>query len=242
MFASADPVISVIIPARNEEQHLPRCLESLRLAASRLDRPIEVIVVLNRCTDRTDEIARSFGCRIQRDDSKNLSRIRNAGAALATGEIIVTVDADSTVSANMLKAVVGALSNVGVVGGGVLILPERISLGILITGLFLLPLLLRRRVSAGLFYCERGDFEAIGGFDERLVSIEDIDFAERLKAHGARTGRRFKTLFHAYVRTSCRKFDIFGDWYLLRNRAFLRSITCGTNETAANAYWYDVER
>jgi glycosyltransferase involved in cell wall biosynthesis len=242
MFASTDPVISVIIPARNEEQHLPKCLESLRLAASTIDLPIEVIVVLNRCTDGTEFVARYAGCRIQHNDSKNLSRIRNAGAALATGEILVTIDADSTVSPNMFKAVVRALSRGDVVGGGVLIRTERVSVGILITGLFLLPLLLRRGVSAGLFYCKRADFEAIGGFDERLVSIEDIDFAERLKLHGARTGRRFKTLWNAYVRTSCRKFDLFGDWYLLRNRTFRRSITCGTNEAAANAYWYDVER
>ena len=198
--------------------------------------------MLNRCTDGTERIARAAGCRIQHDDSKNLSRIRNAGAALANGDIVVTVDADSTVSPNMFNAIVRALSHGDVVGGGVLIRTERLSLGILITGLVLLPLLLRRGVSAGLFYCKRSDFEEIRGFDERLVSVEDIDFAERLKAHGIRTGRRFKTLFNAYVRTSCRKFDLFGDWYLLRNPSFRRSITSGSNEVAANAYWYDVQR
>ena len=87
--------ISLIVPAHNESAFLPSCLEAARKAASRIDSEVEMIVILNRCTDDTEEIARRHGCRIVREDAKNLSLIRNAGVAAATGEIIVTCDADS---------------------------------------------------------------------------------------------------------------------------------------------------
>jgi glycosyltransferase involved in cell wall biosynthesis len=47
--------------------------------------------------DRTEEIAVSLGCRMVREDARNLSRIRNAGVSAATGEMIVTIDADSVI-------------------------------------------------------------------------------------------------------------------------------------------------
>ncbi|NDC36861.1 MAG: glycosyltransferase, partial [Proteobacteria bacterium] len=184
--------LSIIIPARNEELLLPRALAAIRAAAQFYqDLSYEVIVVLNRCTDRTEEIAREHGCRIVKEDSKNLSIIRNAGAQAALGELVITVDADSVMSRNMFQEVDRALSNPDIVGGGVMIWPERWSLGIVCTGLALLPIALRHRISCGLFFCRKADFFAIGGFNPELVSVEDIDFAKRLKAHGRRSRRRF---------------------------------------------------
>jgi len=66
----------------------------------------------------------------------------------------------------------------------------------------LLPLILKYRVTGGLFWCRRRDFEAIGGFNEDFVSLEDLDFALRLKAHGRTTGRRFSTLRGGHIVTS----------------------------------------
>jgi len=54
-----------------------------------------VIVILNRCTDRTGEIACEWGARTVQEDEPNLSKIRNAGAEVAKGRILVTCDADS---------------------------------------------------------------------------------------------------------------------------------------------------
>lgn len=203
---------------------------------------MEIIVVLNRCTDGTERIARDAGCRVIVEDAKNLSAIRNAGARIAQGQIILTVDADSLVSENMLEAVDHSLAKGNVVGGGVLIVPERYSLGILITALYLLPIALRYGISAGLFFCRREDFNAIGGFDERLVSVEDIDFARRLKTHGKLTGRRFVTLFRASITTSCRKFDRFGDWYFVFRPHLVWSLLKGRNQSQADKVWYDFER
>ncbi|HEX7261169.1 MAG TPA: hypothetical protein VF258_05085, partial [Luteolibacter sp.] len=68
----------------------------------------------------------------------------------------------------------------------------------------------------------------------------DVDFARRLKAHGRKSGRSWGTLMRAPLITSCRKFDEFGDWYLFRNPAFVRSIFRGDDRKAADRFWYDV--
>ena len=86
---------SIIIPAYNEEKLLGRCLDSIIAASVPYKGQVEVIVVLNRCTDRTEEIARSYDCIIVTEDRKNMSIIRNAGVKVARGEIIATIDADS---------------------------------------------------------------------------------------------------------------------------------------------------
>jgi len=67
---------SVIIPAHNEEKFLPDCLEALERARERVEGEVETIVVLNRCGDGTEEIAKTFGARLVREDEANLSVIR----------------------------------------------------------------------------------------------------------------------------------------------------------------------
>ena len=90
------PRISLIIPAHNESAFLPACLAAARRAEARIDSKVEIIVVLNRCTDDTEEPSPcTMDVCIVREDAKNLSRIRNAGVGAASGEIIVTCDADS---------------------------------------------------------------------------------------------------------------------------------------------------
>lgn len=238
----AIPKISVIIPARNEECTLPVCLAALKASQEKLNVPLEVIVVVNRSSDRTEEVARLHNCVVLNDDSKNLSAIRNRGCRAARGEIIITVDADSRVSPTLLPYAVRLLERADVVGGGVLILPERWSVGILLTGLLLVPLILLYGISGGAFFFRKEDFEAIDGFNEKLSSAEDIDFAKRLKAHGRRTGRTFKNLFRAYIITSCRKFDHFGDWYFIRNPRLTLRLLRGTDQRAADKIWYDFPR
>ena len=99
------PRFSILIPARNEEKCLPGCLESIKAAAGPFPDQVEVIVAINRCTDRTEEIAVAHGAKVVHDDSRNLAKIRNAAARTATGEVIVTIDADSRMSANMLSEI-----------------------------------------------------------------------------------------------------------------------------------------
>lgn len=206
---------SIIIPAYNEEDFIVDCIESISKAAEPYTGEIEIIVVLNRCTDRTEEIAVSYGARITREDSKNLSKIRNAGAKLAEGEIIVTIDADSRMSANMLTEIEKVLGSGKYIGGGVPVLPERYSLGIRTTMFLLNMVLWLAGLTGGLYWCYRRDFEAIGGFNEDLLMGEDLDFAKRLKEHGKKKNLKLLKLRNVHIITSMRKLDKFGDWYFL---------------------------
>lgn len=232
--------ISLIIPAHNEEAFITAGLEAAVEAQKRVACGVEMIVVLNRCTDGTEAIARKFGCRIVREDARNLSLIRNAGAAAAKGEILITCDADSRMHPDTFAEVVRRLESGRYVGGGAMIYPERWSAGIVASGISVLPYLICSGVSFGLFWCWKRDFDAIGGFDERFVSVEDLDFAQRLKKHGRKDGRKWGTLFRPALVTSCRKFDEFGDWYLFRNPGFVRRIFRGDDRKAADQFWYDV--
>jgi glycosyltransferase involved in cell wall biosynthesis len=230
--------ISVITPAHNEAHYLGRCIDSVKIAAQRASIRVEHIVVLNRCTDNTEKIALSGGCRIVREDARNLSRIRNAGAAKIQGKIIVTLDADSWMSPNMFSEVVRLLDSGRYIGGGVRIYPERWSLGIVCSLMVVIPYVIWHRVSAGMFWCYKCDFEAIGGFDESLVCVEDLDFAKRLKQLGRSRRQRYGTIRKAHVTTSCRKFDQFGDWYFVRHPWVVYDIF-KRKQKAADAFYYD---
>jgi glycosyltransferase involved in cell wall biosynthesis len=235
-----NPRISLIIPAHNEEAFLPGCLAAAKAAGDGVDAGVEIIVVLNRCNDGTERIALDHGCRIVREDAKNLSKIRNAGAAAAAGDIVVTCDADSRMHLGTFAEILRRLDAGKTIGGGALVLPERWSVGIVASVLSIVPYLAFTGVSFGLFWCFKRDFEAIRGFDERFVSVEDVDFACRLKAHGRASGRKWGTLVRTPLVTSCRKFDQFGDWYLFRNPTFVRRVFRGDDRKAADHFWYDV--
>jgi glycosyltransferase involved in cell wall biosynthesis len=236
------PRFSVIIPARNEERFIGACLESIRVAGTAYEGQVEVIVVLNRCTDKTEEIAHGFGARTIREDARNLARIRNAGAHAAVGQVLVTIDADSTMSPGTLAAIDGALASGTTVGGGTPIRPDRSSAGIQVTLMLLNLALTIWQFSGGLFWCSLEDFEAIGGFNESLVSGEDVDFARRLKAYGEFVRRPFSTLRGAHIVTSCRKFDVFGDWCAVKYPLLMWRLLRGKNQRAADSFYYDFER
>lgn len=57
-----DVKFSIIIPAHNEEKYIGKCLDSIVKASEAYKEQTEVIVVLNRCTDKTEEIAKSYHC------------------------------------------------------------------------------------------------------------------------------------------------------------------------------------
>jgi len=232
-------MFSIVIPAHNEEAYIAACLDSVAGAARPYPGEVETVVVVNRCTDRTEAIARQRGAVIVHEDARNLARIRNAGARAARGEILCTIDADSRMSANMLQEIERRLSSGKYVGGGVRVKPDRWSLGIVVSAVILLLLMIRSYVSGGLFWLYRRDFEALGGFDERWVCVEDLDFARRLRAFGRARGQRYGTLMRAHIRTSCRKFDQFGDWHMVLNPRRVRALLSGRDQKAADEYYYD---
>ncbi len=232
--------ITVVTPAHNEQDFIGRCIGSVQAAARESGLNVEHVVVLNRCTDRTEQIALDGGCRVVREDARKIGRIRNAGAAAAQGKIIATIDADSWMSENMLSEIKRMLDTGRYVGGGVRVWPERFSIGIFCSVLLLVPYLIWHGVkSAGLFWCYKEDFDAIGGFDESMVAVEDVDFAKRLRRHGRQSGRRYGTIRKAHITTSCRKFDQFGDWYFVRRPNAIYDLF-NQDKALADQFYYDV--
>jgi glycosyltransferase involved in cell wall biosynthesis len=236
---------SIIIPAHNEEYFIGRCLDSISKASAAYQSQVETIVVLNRCTDGTEKIACDWGAKVIRNEDKNLAKIRNAGAKHAIGEILVTIDADSWMTENMLVEIDRMLQSGKYIGGGVPILPERTSAGIFFSLVFLKGFILLSGLAGGLYWCYRRDFEAVGGFNENLLVAEDLDFAKRLKVYGRERGKKFITLRNASITTSCRKFDHFGDWIVFRillfHRRELRESIIGTSTEFPNRFFYDFE-
>lgn len=244
-----NPLISVVIPAHNEEKYIAACLESVKCAAALTgggQDSVEIVVALNRCTDGTEEVARRFGAVLVTNDDRSIARVRNAGVNASHGEIVVTIDADSVMSECALCEVAEMLGSGRFIGGGTPVRFQRMSIGIFFSALYvawnLIPVMLRNRaaLSGGMFWFRRRDFDQIGGFDESLVSLEDMDFAVRLNRLGVSRGLKYGTLKKTHIVTSSRKFDAFGDWYLIRNRKLTKRIFTGRDREAADRFYYDV--
>lgn len=241
----ATPAFSIIVPAHDEEALIGRCLESIRLAVARAGVGAEIIVVANRCTDRTEAIAEAGGAIVVRNDDRNISAIRNAGVAASTGEIVVTLDADNVMHPLALREVQRKIATGRYVGGGCGFVPERRSWGLAASCALIRVVTVVARVGGVMYWCPRTDFDAVDGFDESLTVAEDLDFARRLRLHGRRSGRRFLNLRGVPVIVCCRKFDSFGDWHIFtlagRGREVVASIK-GTDRRFADEYFYDFER
>lgn len=116
--------VGVVIPARDEEALIARCLTAVAEAVRAVDVTVSVVVVADGCLDRTAEIARGFpGVRVLEIESSNVGAAREAGARAAVelgAEWLANTDADSVVPPNWLVeqlalAAVGADIVVGTV-------------------------------------------------------------------------------------------------------------------------------
>jgi glycosyltransferase involved in cell wall biosynthesis len=236
------PTFSIVVPAYNEERYLPKCLDAIDKAQAALGEPVEVIVVDNVSTDGTAALARARGARVVETPEKCLSAVRNRGVAAATGKYVCTIDSDSWMSENMLVLVKEVMDSGRYVGGGVAnFRPDRLSAGIILSHLMLVPIGLVARISCVMFYTTKEHFDAVGGFNEKLLAAEDGDFAWRLKRYGRKKGLRFKNILKEHVITSARKFDEFGDWFMFRHPLkILRTVR--QDPDMAHEMWYKPRR
>lgn len=116
--------ISVIIPARNEARCVPRAVRAV-LAQRPPHAELEVIVVDNGSTDDTGPTARAAGARVIELGSAegNPAAARNRGAAVATGDPLIFLDADCIPGQGWLAAILAAHDRGATVVGGALDLP-----------------------------------------------------------------------------------------------------------------------
>ncbi len=204
-------MISFIVPAYNEERLLGRTLTALHAAARELALPYELIVVDDGSTDRTADVARAHGARVVPVRFRQISRTRNAGAGVATGDTLIFVDADTVVPVATLRAAIESLRE-GAAGGGAAVefggrVPLWAALLLPVIGGFMRA----SRLAAGCYvFCSRAAFDAVGGFDERLYAAEELVFSRRLR----RCGR--VVILRERVTTSGRKSRTHGWREVLR--------------------------
>ncbi len=100
--------ITAIIPCLNEEQGVEAVLRAMP------DYIDEVVVVDNGSTDRTADVAASYGAKVVGEDVRGYGRAYKRGFANATGDIIVTLDGDHSYPVDAISYLVGAMQHLGV--------------------------------------------------------------------------------------------------------------------------------
>ncbi len=101
--------LSVLVITYNEEDNLPRLLESLRL----LGVPYEVVVVDSFSQDRTVEIARSHGARVYQREWEGYRKQREYALSLARGRWVLFLDADEWLTPEIAREISGIVERDG---------------------------------------------------------------------------------------------------------------------------------
>jgi len=239
--------ISIIVPAYNEEKLISAALASINAARSAFTAPgwdSELIVCNNNSTDRTGELAAAAGATVVFEPVNQIARARNAGAAAASGDWFVFVDADSHPDAALFAAVAAEIQRGRCLGGGCAIkLDEFHLLAEFFVGGWNLLSRLKRWAAGSFVFCEANAFRQVGGFSRELFVAEEIDLSERLKKLGRETGREMVILHRQRLVTSARKFHLYSTWEHLRfllKTIFQRGRPLKTREQCA--VWYDGRR
>src|SRR3990167_6934446 len=102
-------LISVIIPAFNEEGTIGECLKSLK---NQTYKPLEITVVDDGSSDSTRNIVKRFpDIKLLTQSHKGPGQARNFGTANAKGEILVFADADMTFDKNFIRDLIKPISD-----------------------------------------------------------------------------------------------------------------------------------
>ncbi len=227
------PFISIIIPCRNEEQFIGRCLDSI-IANDYPKERLEVLVIDGDSEDNTRHIIGKYAAkkpyiRMLDNPGKMQNLALNIGIRNSRGDIIMRMDAHSEYKYNYVSEAINALQKYGAdnVGGRWVTLPRDntmiakaicaatscyFGVGNAYYRLRSLgkdkPILNKPKwdINAPYFCCRREVFDKVGLIDEKLDYSEDIDFRRRLKVAG------YRTLFvptmecYYYMRTDLKSF------------------------------------
>ncbi len=231
---------SIVIPAFNEEAHLPSTLASVHAAMRMVAEPGEIVVVDNNSTDRTAAVARELGARVVFEPINQISRARNAGARAAQGAWLVFLDADTQLPPGLLVRAMENLRSGKIAGGGALMEMDA-------------PLAPRfQRVvnawtwvsrklqwAAGSFvYCTREGFDAVGGFSLKVYAGEEVFFSHAYKKWARRQGRSFRIVESPRVLTSARKLEWYSPAQLLGLLVMMTLCPMAMRSKRLCAFWY----
>ena len=224
------PLVSVVIPAYNEEKYICSTLSSLLESVKKTDLNFEVILIDNNSSDDTTKVAQKFNkdlnLRIIRETVQGRGAARARGFREAKGRIILSADADTLFDEDWINTLVKGLEN----GAGAIATSCKIVDCSSLTNAmfnFMQPkLAVLYRIFFGHYWLggfsfsiTRPLYEASGGFDSTLQTLEDVDLSFKVSRLGKIkfinkpvifSGRRFqKSLFLGmlqYVKTFIQAF------------------------------------
>lgn len=197
------PRVSVVVPARNEEAYIDRCLEAL---LQQKPPPDEVIVVDNGSKDRTAAIAEAWGARVVLEPKPGVHHARQAGLKAARYEIVAQTDADTRVLPGWIAAIHQGFADPATVATygpiefdeDAPVLDRWLSRRIFPLFLRLSAVLGQPNVSGANHAVRRETALAVGGYDRPFA--EDVHLAQKLSSLG-----RIRYLPHQRVATSGRR-------------------------------------
>lgn len=199
------PFISIIIPCRNEEMFIGKCLDSVLLNDYQREK-LELFVVDGMSDDRTQEIVERY-CekypfiKLLKNNKRIVPAALNIGIRNAKGQVIMRLDAHNSYEKNYISQCASYLQEYAAdnVGGRWITLPGNNTLiaksisQVLSSpfgvgnALFRIGSKMPKYVDTVPFGCYRRDvFEKIGLFNEHLVRNQDIEFNLRLKKSGGK--------------------------------------------------------
>ena len=205
--------LSIIIPAFNEARLIERCLQSIStslVANLTAGFTSEIIVVDNNSTDNTATLARQTGALVVFEPINQIGRARNTGAALATGDWLLFLDADSVLNPGLLADILRAIESGTSVGCGCTLRMQGIPWWAnSILQLWMGASMLFRWASGALLVCRSDAFREVGGFTQEIYVAEEIRLSKQLKRWGRRRGLQFTILTQHPLETSARKIALY---------------------------------
>jgi glycosyltransferase involved in cell wall biosynthesis len=177
----------------------------------------ELVVCNNNSTDRTAELAREAGAKVVFEPLNQISRARNTGAAGATGEWLIFVDADSHPGAELFADVATAIQTGRCLAGGSTVrLDGSYPVASLVTRGWNLLSRIKKWAAGSFIFCEAAAFRETGGFSHELYASEELDLFERLKSMARQRGKVITILHQHPLVTSARKMHLYTPWEHLR--------------------------
>jgi GT2 family glycosyltransferase len=238
-------LISIIIPAFNEQLLLPHTLRRIQSASqSFLDLAwqFECIVCDNNSTDHTAEMAHAQGARVIFEPVNQISRARNTGASIARGDWLLFIDADSQPSPELFADVARHIMSGQILGGGATIqLDDPHRIGNLLTAAWNRVSRTLRWMAGSFIFVETAAFHAAGRFNQELFAAEEIDLSRRLKKLARASGKKLVILHRAPLLTSARKMRLYSLPQLAQLLLF-PVLNPSRLLKKPSPYWYDGRR
>jgi glycosyltransferase involved in cell wall biosynthesis len=194
-------MLSIVIPALNEERHLRKLLKSIK--EQDFDN-YEIIVADAGSKDKTKKIAKDFGCKIVKGGSP--AKGRNEGAKEAKGSLLLFLDADVTLRKNTLSKILKEFKKKKLKIATFFLVPDtkKKAPKFLFTFFYNIPIFLLEKIlphAAMGILVNKKLFQKLGGFDEKITLAEDHDLARR----GNRLGK-YGIIKSAQIDVSDRRF------------------------------------